>query len=136
MNGPQNQSPRPPLFMLIFFSMFGFIGVAVLIFLWTAKGFGAPPLIFKVFGSFIALGFMAMGFGLPLTALSKSRRKSNREVRLDSAQVSKPPSGGYDCPNCGGNQVPRPIRPPNMLAKHPASAERFLKPHPECNDNG
>ena len=31
------------------------------------------------------------------------------------------------CPNCGGNLVPRPIRPPAMLAKHPASAKRVLK---------
>ena len=28
------------------------------------------------------------------------------------------------CPNCGGNLVPRPIRPAAMLAKFPASAER------------
>lgn len=32
------------------------------------------------------------------------------------------------CPNCGGNLVPRPIRPPAMLAKHPASTRRVLKP--------
>jgi hypothetical protein len=31
------------------------------------------------------------------------------------------------CPNCGGNFVPRPIRPANMLAKHPASTKRVLK---------
>ena len=31
------------------------------------------------------------------------------------------------CPNCGGNLVARPIRPPAMLAKHPASAKRVLK---------
>lgn len=37
------------------------------------------------------------------------------------------------CPNCGGNQVPRPMRPANMLLKHPASAERFTKPHAECH---
>jgi uncharacterized protein len=39
---------------------------------------------------------------------------------------------GGRCPNCGGNFVPRPIRPPAMLARHPASSERFLMPHPEC----
>ncbi len=32
------------------------------------------------------------------------------------------------CPNCGGNLVPRPIRPPAMLARHPASTKRVLKP--------
>ncbi|MDE0256674.1 MAG: DUF1272 domain-containing protein [Rhodospirillaceae bacterium] len=32
------------------------------------------------------------------------------------------------CPNCGGNLVPRPIRPAALLAKFPASAERVFKP--------
>jgi hypothetical protein len=32
------------------------------------------------------------------------------------------------CPNCGGDFVRRPIRPPAMLAKHPASTKRVLKP--------
>jgi len=33
----------------------------------------------------------------------------------------------HTCPNCGGNLVPRPVRPPAMLAKHPASAKRVLR---------
>lgn len=32
------------------------------------------------------------------------------------------------CPNCGGNFVPRPIRPKAMLARRPASTERVVKP--------
>ena len=36
------------------------------------------------------------------------------------------------CPNCGGNFVARPIRPPSELALHPASTERFVKAHPNC----
>ncbi|PPQ36659.1 DUF1272 domain-containing protein [Rhodopila globiformis] len=35
---------------------------------------------------------------------------------------------GGICPNCGGELVCRPIRPPAMLAKHPASTKRVLKP--------
>lgn len=35
---------------------------------------------------------------------------------------------GGRCPNCGGNLVPRPIRPADRLARHPASTERVLKP--------
>ncbi|HEX3350377.1 MAG TPA: DUF1272 domain-containing protein [Acetobacteraceae bacterium] len=31
------------------------------------------------------------------------------------------------CPNCGGNLAPRPIRPPEMLARHPASTKRVVK---------
>jgi hypothetical protein len=32
------------------------------------------------------------------------------------------------CPNCGGNLVARPIRPPGKLFKDPASTRRILKP--------
>jgi hypothetical protein len=32
------------------------------------------------------------------------------------------------CPNCGGNLVPRPIRPAAKLLKNPASTRRVLKP--------
>nr|WP_298100995.1 DUF1272 domain-containing protein [uncultured Shinella sp.] len=31
------------------------------------------------------------------------------------------------CPNCGGEFVPRPVRPAAMLAKYPASTKRVLK---------
>lgn len=31
---------------------------------------------------------------------------------------------GGVCPNCGGDFQPRPIRPPAMLLKYPASRER------------
>ncbi|MEO8714260.1 MAG: DUF1272 domain-containing protein [Acetobacteraceae bacterium] len=36
------------------------------------------------------------------------------------------------CPNCGGELLRRPVRPPDRLARHPASNERVLKPHPGC----
>ncbi|WP_299654972.1 DUF1272 domain-containing protein [uncultured Tateyamaria sp.] len=39
---------------------------------------------------------------------------------------------GGACPNCGGNLVPRPIRPPEKLSTHPASETRFTKPHAAC----
>lgn len=35
---------------------------------------------------------------------------------------------GGSCPNCGGNLVPRPIRPAALLAKAPASTERVFQP--------
>jgi hypothetical protein len=37
---------------------------------------------------------------------------------------------GGACPNCGGNFVPRPIRPAAMLRKYPASTERNLREQP------
>jgi hypothetical protein len=30
------------------------------------------------------------------------------------------------CPNCGGNFVPRPIRPPRCLVRDPASTKRVV----------
>src|SRR5262245_59868809 len=39
---------------------------------------------------------------------------------------------GGRCPNCGGELVRRPVRPPAMLAKYPASTERVRKPHAGC----
>jgi hypothetical protein len=36
------------------------------------------------------------------------------------------------CPNCGGNFVPRPIRPPGKLAANPPAAARFTKAHAAC----
>ena len=32
------------------------------------------------------------------------------------------------CPNCGGNFVPRPIRPAQLLGKYPASTTRVHNP--------
>ncbi|MEM1085224.1 MAG: hypothetical protein AAGI48_14020 [Verrucomicrobiota bacterium] len=94
-----NPTPKPLLFMLFFFSIFGFIGIAVLVFLWgSGDGFGSPPLVFKVFGSFIALGFMAMGFGVPLTAIRKAKEL---EAKGGSSAPLKP--GSYRCPSCGSN---------------------------------
>ena len=36
------------------------------------------------------------------------------------------------CPNCGGEQVRRPIRPAHHLEKSPASTKRFIKDHDFC----
>jgi len=35
---------------------------------------------------------------------------------------------GGVCPNCGGNLVPRPIRPASALLKDPASTDRVFTP--------
>jgi hypothetical protein len=34
----------------------------------------------------------------------------------------------FECPNCGGELVRRPIRPAAKLAKYPASTQRVFKP--------
>jgi len=107
MNAMKPPFRRLPWFMMLFLSIFGFIGVAVLIFLWSpsSDGFGAPPLFFRIFGSLIAVAFMAMGFGLPLTVLlGRSVVESSNPI--DSAFDKTGPAGsprevGYRCPHCG-----------------------------------
>jgi hypothetical protein len=39
---------------------------------------------------------------------------------------------GGVCPNCGGDLVRRPIRPPAALARWPASKERVVGTHAAC----
>lgn len=39
---------------------------------------------------------------------------------------------GGNCPNCGGNLTPRPIRPENLLSRYPASAQRIF--NPKCRE--
>ena len=43
------------------------------------------------------------------------------------ASCAKALSGG-NCPNCGGELLPRPRRPASKLATFPASTERVYKP--------
>lgn len=89
---------RPPLFMLIFFALFGCIGLSILIFMWSGRpGFGDPPLVFRVMGSFIAIGFMVMGFGVPLSAI----RAAGKPGAAADEPGTRPVEGGYRCPNCG-----------------------------------
>jgi hypothetical protein len=39
---------------------------------------------------------------------------------------------GGKCPNCGGEFVPRPIRPASKLPNNPPSAKRVLSERPDC----
>ena len=107
MNAPKTPIPRPPIFMLVFMSMFGFIGLAVLIFVWSQPS-GEPPLFFKFAASCIAVAFMAMGFGVPITAL-KARKLINE---ADSPPTEDaPPAKGYKCPNCGAGLGQQEVSP-------------------------
>ncbi|MBV8682934.1 MAG: DUF1272 domain-containing protein [Caulobacteraceae bacterium] len=36
------------------------------------------------------------------------------------------------CPNCGGELLRRPIRPPEALRRFPASTTRVRRDHPQC----
>jgi hypothetical protein len=108
MNAPKPPFSRPPLFVLIFMSLFGFIGVTLLGFLWFGTERDFPPLIFKILASFIALGFITMGFGAPLSAL-RARQKPEAEAR--GPATAEPSEAGYKCPNCGAGLGQQEVSP-------------------------
>lgn len=94
----------------IVFGTFGFafagIGISVLAFLWLTpfNEFGSPPLFFRIFGSFIALCFVAMGTTTFIVAiLAPSRLKVGpTDGRVTKDDVPPKSSGvNYSCPNCG-----------------------------------
>lgn len=82
-------------------ALFGFVfagvGLTVLGFLWTARGFGAPPLFFKIFASFIALAFVGAGGTVFFSAIKGRSRPSDTATIPPSAS----PGTGYSCPACG-----------------------------------
>lgn len=89
--------------MLLFFSIFGFIGIAVIVFLWSAdNGFHSPPLFFRIFGSLIALGFVAMGFGVPLTLLRRAKDLDKQPGARGHRPLASP-AAHLHCPACGAN---------------------------------
>jgi hypothetical protein len=105
MKATRTTVPRPAWFILIFFSLFGFIGLTLLIFLWfgSMDAMGDPPLIFKLVGSFISLGFMAMGFGMPVTAIlawARGEIPKDDEDEIESDGGSAKAASGYRCPHC------------------------------------
>lgn len=105
MKTPKTSVPRPAWFALIFVSIFGFIGLTLLIFLWfgSDSDFGRPPLIARLIGSFVAIGFMAMGFGMPISAIlawSRGEIAAEGESGPDTVEGAKPAPVGYRCPHC------------------------------------
>ena len=51
----------PAIFGRFVALVFGAIGATIIISLWTADGFGEPPLVFKIVGSLIASLFVFIG---------------------------------------------------------------------------
>lgn len=93
--------------------IFAGIGVVVIGSLWFADdGFGSPPLIVKMIGSFIALGFVVMGgtmavssfvAGSVLEKVQHTMREANQHIGTRPASDgSAAPPRGYTCPHCGG----------------------------------
>jgi hypothetical protein len=101
----------------IVFGVFGFafagIGLTVLGFLWLTpfNQFGSPPLFFRIFGSFVALCFVAMG-GTTFVGAILGNRLQRPVADFDKFNETKtdgPPNApaaplsplNYCCSNCG-----------------------------------
>lgn len=105
-DGPQFAGPTPPgarfiggVFGFVFFG----IGVSVIIFLWSSPfgKFGSPPLIFRVFGSFIALAFVAVGGTVAVAAIKGVQPRLQLPGRLRGAgRQHGSKSVTYGCPRC------------------------------------
>jgi hypothetical protein len=88
----------------IFGFVFAGIGITVLIFLWTARGWDAPPLFFKVFASFIAIAFVGVGTTVFFSSLLAGAAVSRVFNEFESATAEKPgetASTSYSCSHCG-----------------------------------
>lgn len=98
-----NNNLQPPAIMRIvpaaFGAIFAAIGVTVIVFLWTDDEFGEPPVIFRVFGSLIALAFIVFGGAMAISAMTGGA--SGRSPHLPNAASPSPSSAAYVCPRCG-----------------------------------
>ncbi len=100
----------------VFGFVFAGIGLTVIIFVWSQPS-GFPPLIFRIFGSFIAIAFVAIGGGTAFAAIKGKgpgglvwgsvvgrMRELQAQMKSLDAQTGRkddPSTVGYDCPNCG-----------------------------------
>jgi len=85
---------------MVFGIVFAGIGSTVVIGLWSLHGFGEPPLMFKMFGSFIALAFVAFGVTFFFAAL-KGLTVHPGDPGATLPEEKSGAAGGYKCPACG-----------------------------------
>ena len=78
------------------------IGLTVIIALWGG-GMGDPPVFFKLFGSFIALVFVAMGGAMAFGAITGGGIMAAKTSEAATTTPMSPDApAGYTCPHCGG----------------------------------
>lgn len=105
----------------IFGACFGGIGLTVIAFLWGSSwnDFHSPPLVFRVFGTFVAIPFVVVGataiFGkVPNVAeRAAALRDQLREAGLDENETpgAAPRPGKLKCPNCGSSPAQAEVSP-------------------------
>ena len=77
---PRAVSVAARAILVVFGIVFGGVGLAVIGFLWARSGFGESPTFFKVFGTLVALPFIAFGAmfligGLGLAKFARAIRR-------------------------------------------------------------
>jgi hypothetical protein len=88
--------------------VFAGIGVTVLVFMWGTSfdDFHSPLLFFRIFASFIAIAFVAIGGGIGVSALRGRPPGAGAGAvpTITPATGSRPAAatsaGGYKCPRC------------------------------------
>lgn len=97
----------------VFGFVFAGIGLTVIGFLWLTPfdDFGSPPLFFRIFGSFIAIAFVALGGTMGLAAVAGRADWVARKPPASAAPGPMSPAaaaagtpsaaGRYACPHCG-----------------------------------
>jgi hypothetical protein len=110
----QAQSKSQAILGIVFGLVFFGIGISVIAFVWSERGFGAPTLFFRIFATLIAVPFVAVGgfaaFG-SIQILRGSHAGTDQIASMlnYSGQAKTPDdhaSGsasrvGYTCPACG-----------------------------------
>lgn len=81
--------------------VFAGIGILVLGFLWLQPfgGIHSPPFFFRIFGSFIAIPFIAIGSFAAYSSI-KAKGILSKTNFEQSESVSTNPAGTYTCPKC------------------------------------
>lgn len=112
LRNPIDQVTGPARFIGAVFGLVFFgIGLTVIIFMWSSfDEFDSPPLFFRIFASFIALAFVAMGGTLAYGSIFKGGMMGQMSDLVDES-IRRQETGaegqqatatvGYVCPNCG-----------------------------------
>jgi DNA-directed RNA polymerase subunit RPC12/RpoP len=91
------KAPSLPKAAGVIFGLFPVaLGVTVLCSLWLPGGFGAPPLVFRVFGGLIGLFVISFGLLMLYGVLKSPASSASARDHTDSATPA-----AYECSNCG-----------------------------------
>jgi len=101
---PPTASPAARFVGGVFGFAFAGIGVTLIVWLWSMPfgEFGSPPLVFRIFGSFIAIVFVAVGGSAAYSAVTAAGRTEANSADVPRAVNSGAnPPAPYVCPHCG-----------------------------------